>query len=83
MSIARPELKTIEELREWIDHHTSSAGAPDEGGATPYLIVRRTPMSGAADWNVVPSIHQDGVQSPWTSARRHAILTARLLFDVR
>jgi hypothetical protein len=83
MSVARRDLKTIEELREWIEGHTSSAGVPDEEGTPLYAIVRRAPTCGAADWNVMGPRRDGGSRRRWSSARRHAIQTARLLFDVR
>ncbi len=66
---------------EWIDSHASSAGVPDEGAA--YVIVRRAPKSTVADWTVVAAPTKDGERPRWSSARRHAIHTAQLLFDVR
>jgi hypothetical protein len=81
MSVAKRQLKTLEELREWIERHSGTAEVP-EGEDTPsYSIVRRPPMTGAADWNVVAE--PDGDPQSWSAARRHAIRTARLLFDVK
>jgi hypothetical protein len=81
MSVARPELKTIEQLREWIDTHAGSSGVPDQE-ETAYVIVRRAPTSGQAGWNVVADTPKDDARARWSSARRHAIRTARLLFDL-
>jgi hypothetical protein len=82
MSVARRELKTIEDLRAWIEVHAGSSGIPD-GGASPYVILRQPPTCGGADWNVVADGSKDGAGAHWSSARRHAIRTARLMFDVR
>lgn len=81
MSVARPELKTIQELREWIDTHTGGSGVTDEA-ETPYVIVRRPPTPGGADWTVLADTPTDAARTRWTAARRHAIRTARLLFDL-
>jgi len=83
MSVAKRELKTVDELREWIERHAGAAGVPEEQGAPPYVIVRRPPTTGAADWAVVADGSQTGVAHRWSTAREHAIRTARLLFDVR
>ena len=83
MTVARRELKTIQELREWIEGHAAGSGASGEVEVPPYMIVRQPPTTGAADWNVVDSLPPDSVRPRWSSARQHAIRTARLLFDVR
>ena len=82
MSVARRGRKTIPELMEWIDSHAISAGVSDEAGAAS-VIVRRSPKSSVADWSVVAAPTKDGERPRWSSARRHAIRTAQLLFDVR
>jgi len=83
MSVAKRELKTVDELREWIERHVGGAGVPDEDGTPPYVIVRQPPTCGAADWNVVAAEPKEGVRVHWSAARAHAIRTARLMFDVR
>lgn len=83
MSVARRELKTIDELQAWIESHADSYGAPQEGTATPYRIVRRPPRSGAADWHAVSHVAAHGFRTRWHSALRHAIGRAQLLFDAR
>ena len=75
MSVAKRELKTMAELREWIERHAEERNTPS------YAIVRVPPTTGAADWNVVAQ--PEGDPMGWSAARRHAIRTARLLFDVR
>jgi hypothetical protein len=82
MSVARRGLKTIPELMEWIDSHATGSGVADETGVA-YAIVRRAPKSTVADWTVVAAPTKDGERPRWSSARRHAIHTAQLLFDVR
>ncbi|HUL03718.1 MAG TPA: hypothetical protein VLV16_10865 [Gemmatimonadales bacterium] len=81
MSITRRELKTVDELRDWIERHTGGVDTPDEHDVPRYAIVRQPPTTGAADWNVVAE--HEGNPQTWSAARRHAIRTARLLFDVR
>lgn len=81
MRLAKRELKTVAELREWIERHAGGADVSDETETPSYAIVRQPPTTGAADWNVVAEPEGDPVH--WSVARRHAIRTARLLFDVR
>jgi hypothetical protein len=89
MSVARRELKTVDELQGWIESHVESSGVLHESGNPPYRIVRRPPTAGAADWRVVvdvPAPAPTAARSPrprWNSALRHAIGTAQLLFDIR
>jgi hypothetical protein len=83
MSVARRELKTVEDLRAWIEVHAGGAGISDEGGAPLYVIVRQPPTCGGADWNVVVRGSEGGGGPRWSPARQHAIRTARLMFDVR
>jgi hypothetical protein len=84
MSVAKRELKSVQELSTWIAEHATSVPQPGVGGELPvFAIVRRPPSTGRADWTAVDRTSPRGVRVRWSAGLYHAIARAQLLFDVR
>jgi hypothetical protein len=83
MSVTKRQLKTVDELQAWIDGDAGDAGAPAEPAPHSYVIVRRAPKSGAADWDAESAALDTDARPRWSPYLRHAISRAKLLFDLR
>jgi hypothetical protein len=73
----------VDELQAWIDGDAQGAGARRESADHSYVIVRRAPKTGAADWDAESVAAVSDARPHWSPYLRHAIARAKLLFDLR